>query len=142
MLLLIIIILSVILFTGRKDTVSSGAVSVPPGDLRSGDGLPDLADTIDRLFSETKGIGSDRETFVEDFWRWIFTEAGLPERLSRRVAASALDSPAFVMELLTLLLQDPYTYYLVDKRRALPADYEPDDLVPLNASSYRLSRER
>jgi D-alanyl-D-alanine carboxypeptidase len=83
----------------------------------------------------------DREAFVEDFWRWIFGEAGIPERLARKVAASALESPAFIIELLVVLQQDPYTYRLVDKQHALPLDYEPDDLVPLTGGTYRLGRD-
>jgi D-alanyl-D-alanine carboxypeptidase len=77
---------------------------------------------------------------VEDFWRWTFGEAGLPERLARQFVASALESPSFMIELLELLQQDPYTYRLVDKQHALPDGYEPDDLVPLTTGSYALGR--
>ena len=104
--------------------------------------LPDLAETISRLFRETTGITSDRAAFVEDFWLWIFSEAGVPERIARSVAASALESPAFIMELLTVLQNDPYTFILVDKQHALPLDYEPDDLVPLRAGgAFRVTRD-
>ena len=103
--------------------------------------LPDLAETIARLSRETEGVVTDREAFIEDFWRWIFGEAGIPEKLARNVATSVLESPDFVMELLILLQEDPYTYYLVDKQNALPDGYEPDDLVPLTGGSYRISRE-
>jgi len=90
---------------------------------------------------EAVGLDPDREAFVEDFWRWTFGEAGIPERLARNVAASALESPAFVMELLVILQQDPYTYLLVDKQHALPFDYEPDDLVSLTRGTFRVSRD-
>ena len=103
--------------------------------------LPDLADTIARLSRDTVGVVSDREAFVDGFWRWIFGEAGIPERLARKVAASALESPSFIMELLVVLQQDPFTYYLVDKQHALPDGYEPGDLVSLKAGAYRLGRE-
>ena len=108
--------------------------------------LPDLAETIARLSRGAADIhpaeiDPDREAFVEDFWRWIFGEAGIPERIARQVAASALESPAFIMELLTVLQQDPYTYYLVDKQHALPDGYEPGDLVTLTGGDYRLGRD-
>ena len=143
-LILILIINSV--FAGKKNTVRSASsgpaaasVSLP---VSSGEEeLPDLAETIARLSRETNAVGSDREAFVEDFWRWIFGEAGLPERLSRMVAASALESPAFIMELLALLENDSFLYYLVDKKNSLPENYEPSDLVPLTGSSYRRARD-
>ena len=113
--------------------------------------LPDLAETIARLSQgysqdsaqgDTQGVAeSDREAFVGDFWRWIFGEAGIPERIARKVAASALESPAFVMELLVLLQDDAFTYRLVDKQNALPEGYEPADLVLLREGTYRLGRE-
>ena len=102
---------------------------------------PDLAEAIARFSGGAAETNPDREAFVEDFWRWIFGEAGIPERLARKVAASALESPAFVMELLEILQQDPYIYFLVDKQNALPDGYEPEDLVTLQNSSYRVSRE-
>ena len=101
--------------------------------------LPDLAEAIARLSGSAEETDPDREAFVEDFWRWLFGEAGIPERLARKVAASALESPAFIMELLEVLQQDPHIYCLVDKQHALPDAYEPDDLVPLTAGIYRLS---
>jgi len=44
---------------------------------------------------------------------------------------------AFILE-----TYDPYLYILVDKQYALPADYEPSDLVPLTGMgvSYRINR--
>ena len=103
--------------------------------------LPDLAETIASFFKLPSGLDPDREAFVDDFWRWIFGEAGIPERIARNVAAFALEGPAFIMELLIILQQDPFTFYLVDKGHPLPDGYEPDDLIPLAAGSYRLSRD-
>jgi D-alanyl-D-alanine carboxypeptidase len=127
------------------DTGVGDAVQLPgrenSGDGSSGEELPDLAETIAHLFRETAYNDPDREAFVEDFWRWIFGEAGIPERISRKVAASALESPAFIMELLMLLQEDPFACYLVDKQHSLPEGYEPNDLVTLTAGSYRLSRD-
>ena len=105
--------------------------------------LPDLAEAIANFYKagqETVGNDPDRGAYVEDYWRLIFGEAGIPDKLARSVAASMLESPAFVMELLVILQQDPFTYYLVDKRHPLPDGYEPDDLVTLQAGLYRLDQ--
>ena len=102
--------------------------------------LPDLADAIARFSKEMKDIHPDSEAFVEDFLRWIFGEAGIPDRLARKTAASVLESPAFFMEFFILLDQDPFTYYLVDKQHSLPDGYEPGDLVLLKNGAYRVSR--
>ncbi|MCL2094385.1 MAG: M15 family metallopeptidase [Treponema sp.] len=102
-----------------------------------------IIDTLSReAFPSIELVPSeaDRIAFIEDYWRWIFGEAGLPEELARRVAVLTLDNPSFLMELLTLLAQDPYTYRLVDKQNHLPLTYEPDDLVPLRAQYFRLNR--
>ena len=155
---ILVILLIMILFllfsktNGQKSKSSAGAGSElnqnsSPGstagqasvDSDNRDSLPDLAEAIARLSREM--ADPDREAFIEDFWRWIFGEAGIPERFARKVAASALESPAFIMELLEVLQQDPYTYFLVDKQHALSLDYEPGDLVPLTGGSYRLSRD-
>ena len=119
----------------QKDTVSLTSES---GGSR-GEELPDLADA---LVSLSRGdTDPDRQAFVEDFWRWIFGEAGIPDRIAQGVAVYALASPSFIMELLVILQNDKYTYYLVDKQRVLPEGYEPDDLVTLRAGAYRLTRD-
>ena len=82
-----------------------------------------------------------REAFVEDYWRWIFSEADIPERLGRGIIASVLESPAFVMELLGILEQDDFLYLLVDKNNPLPLEYEPDDLIPLTPGTYWITRD-
>jgi len=102
--------------------------------------LPDLAETIARFSREMVNVNPDSEAFVEDFLRWFFGEAGIPDRFARAIATSVLESPAFFMEFFMLLDQDPYTYYLVDKQHPLPEGYEPGDLVPLTAGIYRISR--
>ena len=103
--------------------------------------LPDLAEAIARFSANISGADRDREAFVEDFWRWIFSEAGVPERMARRVAASALESPAFIMELLEVLTQDPLTFILVDKQHALPSGFIPDNLVPITPGLLRVTRD-
>jgi len=124
----------------RTPTPASVSAPLDAGE-QAEEALPDLAEAIARFFLEPAKTDPDREAFVEDFWRWIFGEAGIPEHLARKVAASALESPAFIMELLIILQQDPFTYYLVDKKNPLPDGYEPDDLVNLTAGAYRLGRD-
>ena len=105
--------------------------------------LPDLADTIARFSRELarKDIHPDSEAYVEDFLRWFFGEAGIPDRIAYKAATSVLESPAFFMEFFEILNQDPYTYFLVDKKHPLPDNYEPDDLVPLKAGKFLLARD-
>ena len=107
----------------------------------AGAGLQDQGGVLALDSGEAEVADPDREAFVQDFWRWIFGEAGIPERLAQGVISSALESPAFIMELLELLQQDPYTYRLVDKQTPLPLDYEPADLIPLTGGTYRLGRD-
>jgi zinc D-Ala-D-Ala carboxypeptidase len=121
---------------------AEGNNAVPVTENREED-LPDLAEAIENFYKvgqDTLGIDPDRGAYVEDYWRLIFGEAGIPDRLARNVAASVLESPAFVMELLVILQQDPFTYYLVDKQHPLPDGYEPDDLVTLQSGLYRIDQ--
>ena len=52
----------------------------------------------------------------------------------------ASSSNAFQTSLEIILQQDPYLRILVDKERALSADYEPSDLIALQNASYRINR--
>jgi zinc D-Ala-D-Ala carboxypeptidase len=124
----------------RKETQGNAAVPVTESQVEE---LPDLAEALTNLFKAGLGttvIDPDRGAYVQDYWRLIFGEAGIPDRLARSVAASALEGPDFIMELLVILQQDPFTYYLVDKQNPLPSGYEPDDLVSLQAGLYRLDQ--
>jgi D-alanyl-D-alanine carboxypeptidase len=143
--LLILPVILIFFFSCSRRDSQTERVPSTEGELTEAE-LPDLAEAITRFSREINNrrdsetsANLDREAFVEDFWRWIGGEAGLPERIIRGITASALDSPAFVLELLEVLQQDPFTYRLVDKQQTLPLDYEPDDLVALVAGSYRVS---
>ena len=133
--LLFILIILFLFSCSKKNTQNN---NVP---LTGEETLPDLAEAIAYFSQGAMNIDQDRVAFVEDFWQWILVEANIPERLMRGIVASVLESPAFVMELLTILEQDPYFYFLVDKQHYLPLDYEPDDLIPLSAGSFRISRD-
>jgi D-alanyl-D-alanine carboxypeptidase len=82
----------------------------------------------------------EREAFIDDYWRWTFGDAGLPDDLARKVAAAAAQGPDFVMELLAILEGDPFLCVLVDKGHALPEGYAPDDLVELTEGVLRVTR--
>ena len=132
----------------KNPSVAAAVNTAPQPGASSADSsdaeLPDLAEAIARFSQETGAVpdNPDRQAFVEDFWRWIFGNAGIPDSLAQKVAASALEGPTFVMDLLVALQQDPYTYCLVDKQNPLPLDYEPNDLVSLTGSgSYKVSRD-
>jgi D-alanyl-D-alanine carboxypeptidase len=70
----------------------------------------------------------------------VLHSARLPEGLSRRIRESVSDNPAFILDLFSILQGDPFLRLLVDKEHPLPNNYEPEDLVELNGSSYRTGR--
>jgi D-alanyl-D-alanine carboxypeptidase len=70
----------------------------------------------------------------------VLSKAQLPAQISRRISGIA-ENPAFLLDLFTVLQEDPYLWVLVDKERALGWDYEPDDLVSLTGGSYRIGRQ-
>jgi D-alanyl-D-alanine carboxypeptidase len=83
---------------------------------------------------------ADAEQVLDDFLARILQESSLPEQLSWNIIHTASQGPAFIMDLLAALDGDPYLRALVDKGHALPAAYEPDDLVELTGGSYQASR--
>ena len=103
---IILLVIFVVIFCSNLNKESNIPVGVVAGDSPGAETELDLAEAITLLSQEIVAHDPDREAFVEDFWRWTFGEAGLPERLARYVAASALESPAFVMELLVVLQYD------------------------------------
>jgi D-alanyl-D-alanine carboxypeptidase len=111
--------------------------------------MPESPDVFDGAASSVSGdvsgdtqgaADADREAFLDDFWRWSFGDAGLPEELARKVADSAAQGPDFIMDLLAVLETDPSFYKLVDKNHALPDGYVPSDLVQLAGGSFRITR--
>jgi D-alanyl-D-alanine carboxypeptidase len=96
----------------------------------------DLAEAISRLSAE-----EEAEEAFDEFLVRVLGAAEIPPDLSRRIAAAAVESPAFILDLLSCLDGDPFLRRLVDKQHALPDAYEPDDLVELKGGSYQVSRE-
>ena len=70
----------------------------------------------------------------------VLTKAQLPPQIRQRISGIA-SNPAFLLDLFTVLQEDPYLWVLVDKEHALSGDYEPDDLVALTGGSYRIGRQ-
>ena len=70
----------------------------------------------------------------------VLSKSQLPAQISQRISRIA-ENPSFLLDLFTVLQEDPYLWVLVDKERALSGDYEPDDLVTLSGGSYRIGRQ-
>jgi D-alanyl-D-alanine carboxypeptidase len=110
--------------------------------------LPELADAIAQLSasgmdggaaSDPQGNGGDGE--FKNLLNDVLVAAGIPPELSQKLKTAAAESPAFILDLLTCLEEDPYLRMLVDKQHDLPKGYEPDDLVELKNASYRIGRK-
>ncbi|GHV94789.1 hypothetical protein AGMMS50293_11090 [Spirochaetia bacterium] len=104
---------------------SSPAEEIPGGEL------PDLAETIARL---AQGIADTAE--FADRLRVAFTAAALPEAMMQHITDSMSASPAFILDLLGCLEEEPYLRMLVDKQHSLPQGYEPADLVELKPAPH------
>jgi len=131
----LLIVFLAVFFSNPGKNASGGASGESPATAQTS--VPSI--TAPRAAPQS--ADPDREAFVEDFWRWIFSEAAIPDRIAGTVAASMLENPSFMMELLFVLQSGYYTHVLVDKQHALPLDYSPDDLVSLTAAgSFRITR--
>jgi D-alanyl-D-alanine carboxypeptidase len=97
---------------------------------------PDLAEAISRLSGE-----EEAEAVFDDFLAQVLAKAEIPPELSRQISLAAVESPAFILDLLSCLEGDPYLRKLVDKQHGLPQGYEPEDLVELGGGSYEISRK-
>ena len=81
------------------------------------------------------------ETDFSVFLTSVLSNAQLPAQMQERLRLSFAEDPAFLLDLFTILQEDPYLWVLVDKERPLARDYEPDDLVELTGGSYRAGRQ-
>jgi D-alanyl-D-alanine carboxypeptidase len=80
------------------------------------------------------------ETAFTRFLNSVIAAAELPPDLARGVRAAAAN-PGFILEVLACLNGEPWLYFPVDKGRALPKGYAPEDLVELGGdASYRVTR--
>jgi D-alanyl-D-alanine carboxypeptidase len=71
----------------------------------------------------------------------VLSNAQLPPQIRESIESGIAENPAFLLDLFTVLQEDPYLWTLVDKERALGEDYEPDDLVEIKGGSYRAGRQ-
>ena len=109
----------------------------------------DLTDAITNLSknmnqsSENSGTDSGVQA---DVLADVLHKAGIDEALCTSIIKTASDNPAFILDLLMCLNDDPDLRRLVDKQHPLPADYVPGDLIALrgaagdSAKSYLQSR--
>jgi D-alanyl-D-alanine carboxypeptidase len=108
-----------------------------PGTVKE---LPELDEAIARLSlsgGAAGGGGQDANLFTA-----VLTGAKLPPELVIKLEAEAAKSPAFILDLLGCLEGDPFLRRLVDKGHALPAGYEPGDLVELKSGGSYLVNKR
>jgi D-alanyl-D-alanine carboxypeptidase len=83
----------------------------------------------------------DVAMILDDFAAQILKDADIPPELSQNILSTIAEGPSFILDLLAVLEGDPYLRALVDKRHALPANYEPNDLVELTGGSYVAGRQ-
>jgi len=69
----------------------------------------------------------------------VLSRAQLPAQIRQRISGIT-GNPAFLLDLFTVLQEDPYLWVLVDKEHAL-GGYEPNDLIALTGGSYRIGRQ-
>jgi D-alanyl-D-alanine carboxypeptidase len=118
----------------RLSAADQGTGSPGPGAPE--DGTEAQREDIQDVYFKTPGNEGEGKSL-----RRILDLAGLPEAMARRITAATPEDPAFIIDLLKCLRRDPYLRILVDKQHALPAEYEPADLVVLKGGSYEVSRE-
>jgi D-alanyl-D-alanine carboxypeptidase len=70
----------------------------------------------------------------------VLENSALPQPLSLKIKGNFADNPAFIIDLFSILQEDPYLWVLVDKEHSLAQDYEPGDLIELVNSSYLVNR--
>ena len=85
--------------------------------------------------------GNAQETDFSASLAEVLSNAQLPRQISERIESGIAENPSFLLDLFTVMQEDPYLWVLVDKERALGGDYEPDDLVQLKGGSYRAGRQ-
>jgi D-alanyl-D-alanine carboxypeptidase len=84
--------------------------------------------------------GGEEEPAFSDKLRRVLSAALIPGDLSRRILATAAESPDFILDLLSCMEGDPFLRRLVDKSHPLPDPYEPSDLEELRGGAYQINR--
>jgi len=71
----------------------------------------------------------------------VLANAELPQNISLKIQESIATDSAFIQAVNIILQEDPFLWMLIDKKHALPENYEPGDLVKLAKGSYRVGRD-
>jgi len=96
---------------------------------------------VNKGSAHTAQAGGAAETDFSRSLAEVLSNAQLPEQIAHGIRGGIAENPAFLLDLFTVLQEDPYLWALVDKERALKSDYEPDDLVDIKGGSYRAGRQ-
>jgi D-alanyl-D-alanine carboxypeptidase len=70
----------------------------------------------------------------------VLENSNLPQHISIKILENIAGNPAFILDLFSILQEDPYLWVLVDKKHSLAENYEPDDLIELTNSTYLVNR--
>ena len=98
------------------------------------------AEQVSSSYAEGNGSDNNAETDFSASLAEVLSKAQLPAQIRQRISGIS-ENPAFLLDLFTVLQEDPYLWVLVDKEHALGENYEPDDLVALTGGSYRIGRQ-
>jgi D-alanyl-D-alanine carboxypeptidase len=120
------------LMSCARQTPSNTPQNPPP--QAAEEDLPDLAEALADFAGQGAGL------WKGGLLAEILGRAELPPEMALRLEASAAESPAFILDLLSCLDGDPFLWHLVDKRHSLPPGYAPEDLVELGPGSYEVGR--
>jgi D-alanyl-D-alanine carboxypeptidase len=92
--------------------------------------------------ADAQSTASSRQETEQDnalLARVAAAQGAIPAHLSANILEAA-EGGAFLSDLAKATAGDPMLHALVDKTHPLPPGYAPDDLVPLQNGSYRISR--
>jgi D-alanyl-D-alanine carboxypeptidase len=94
---------------------------------------------------QQENIKAEKETGQESHFSSILsaalTASNLPKKIADSIQEGYAADPAFILDLFHIMQDDPYIWILVDKEHPLAQDYEPEDLIELRNSSYRINRD-
>jgi D-alanyl-D-alanine carboxypeptidase len=83
---------------------------------------------------------TSQETSFLSLLTTVLENSNLPQHISYGIQDSIANNPAIILDLYSILQEDPYLWVLVDKEHSLSQDYEPDDLIELMNSTYLVNR--
>ncbi|MDR1836906.1 MAG: M15 family metallopeptidase [Treponema sp.] len=96
-----------------------------------------MQESIDKQADKTEEIQSSS---IISTISTALANAELPQNICVSLLEGIATNPAIILDLFNILQDDPYLWILVDKEQSLAEDYEPDDLIELQNSFYRVNR--